>query len=413
MARKQCPDLRVGTGPGVSMRGDARTVVGVPSWLRRALRGAGAVEAPSPVLPAGEPGSPAERAADAWGVLVRRALEQRAGHLRVRDAPDGRASVAALWPFSQVLAAGLAVARMAGEGVAVQSTAERGADPSEPARLVDGLYGALATYRSGDGYATHPGGSHLFYDDNAWIGLAAVQGHRQCAGVAAPGGWLPVARRATACVLSGQDLDGAVRWEARGDVPSPRNACSTAPAVALALALDDLAPDDALVGAATSADGWLRRTLVAPDGLVWDHEEPDGRIDRTVWSYNQGSAVAADLAWWRRTRDDARRRRAVATARASLEHFGSEDRLWRQPPAFNAVLFRNLLALHDAVGLPAVVDALDDYLARLWSRARDPRTGRFTEGGVGRYDDGGTLDHAGVVQLLALRATPAAWSELT
>ena len=377
-----------------------------------------------PVRPAAEVTGAAERAADAWGHLVASAMVQRPGAVRVHDALDDRSPVAALWPFGQVLHAAIDVARLGrvgptgepGPGSPTDQAGGANAHLADPRVLVDALYGALATYRSGEGYATHPGGTLRFYDDNAWVGLAAFQANRQRAGRAAADGWLPVARRAATFVLAGQDPDGGVRWEERRDGRSPRNACSTAPAIALALALADLDPDaaDGLVGAALGADVWLRANLVGPDGLVWDHIEPDGRVERTVWSYNLGSVIGADLAWWRRTGEPSRLDRARATAARSLDHLTDDDRLWRQPPAFDAVFFRNLLALHATDEVPGAVEALDAYLERAWTTARHPVTGRFTEGGIGAYDDGGTLDHAALVQLFALRATPDAWpTEIT
>jgi hypothetical protein len=58
---------------------------------------------------------------------------------------------------------------------------------------------------------------------------------------------------------------------------------------------------------------------------------------------------------------------------------------------------------------PRVLAELDRYLERVWREARDVRTGRFTTGGIGHYDDGGTVDHAGLVQLFALQAFPREW----
>ena len=89
--------------------------------------------------------------------------------------------------------------------------------------------------------------------------------------------------------------------------------------------------------------GWLGRTLRLPSGLIADHED-GGRVDATVWSYNQGSTLGAQALLHRakggpEDLDDAR-----ALARVSLEHFRGEV-LWTHPPVFNAVWFRNLLDL--------------------------------------------------------------------
>ena len=73
---------------------------------------------------------------------------------------------------------------------------------------------------------------------------------------------------------------------------------------------------------------------------------------------------------------------------------------------FNAVWFRNLLALDAISAVPGLHDAFDHYLDRVWRTARDPATGLFTGGGIGSYDGTPAIDHAGLVQLFALRAWP-------
>ena len=40
------------------------------------------------------------------------------------------------------------------------------------------------------------------------------------------------------------------------------------------------------------------------------------------------------------------------------------------------------------------------------ARRADPATGLFTAGGIGSYDGTPAIDHAGLVQLFALRAWP-------
>ena len=112
---------------------------------------------------------------------------------------------------------------------------------------------------------------------------------------------------------------------------------------------------------------------------------------RSAWSYNQGAAIAA----WRRLGCSDR---AEALADAALAWF-RDDRLWHEPPAFSAVLFRVLLERPTR----PVMTALDAYLERLVDEARGA-SGWFTDGGVGSYDGRPTIDQAAVVQLLALRA---------
>jgi hypothetical protein len=69
---------------------------------------------------------------------------------------------------------------------------------------------------------------------------------------------------------------------------------------------------------------------------------------------------------------------------------------------FNAVFFRNALAFEAVAGLDSVGPVLDRYLDRVLAEAWNPATGWCDGGGIGRYDRGGTIDQAGLVQCFAL-----------
>jgi hypothetical protein len=342
-----------------------------------------------------------DRAVRAWRDLLDLYVDVgRRDRVRVRDQPGRVSAPAALWPLSQVIAAGLHVHRL---------------DAQDGPVL--GLFGVLEGHRQtsrrgAGGYLAFPGQRPLYYDDNAWVGLDQVQA--ELVGLPAPttatDSWLVPAAETFAVVAAGQDRDGAVRWNDVAD--SPCNTCATAPAIELALRLASTGPEgatrDALVGFARRADEALTRALRRDDDLYADHVTRGGAVDHSLWSYNQGTPVGADVLWYRLTGEPRWLDRAMATARAALGHFDA-DGLWRQPPAFVGVFLRNLLALHAARPVPGLLDALDGYLERAWTTGRDGRSGRFGGGGMGRYDDGGVIDHAAFVQLLALRCWPEAW----
>jgi hypothetical protein len=285
-----------------------------------------------------------------------------------------------VWPYGQALAAAVDIALLTG-------------DPKEAERWVAGL----APYARGDGYTPMPGQRRRYYDDNAWIGLALVQFHLQT-GQAEP---LAQARRVFRFVTEGQDPDGGVRWvEGRRS----RNTCSTAPAAQLALRLHLIDGGEDTSAFARGALAWLDGTLRLPGGLYADRIDRRG-VDETVWTYNQGSAAGAHALLYRATGDTMALDDAMRTATTSLARFRG-DRRWRHPPVFNAVWFRNLLALDVIEPVPGLHQALDRYLDRAWRSGRDPGTGLLTAGGIGSYDGRPAIDHAGLVQLLALEAWP-------
>ena len=204
----------------------------------------------------------------------------------------------------------------------------------------------------------------------------------------------------------GEHPDGGVRWVEQPR--SPRNTCSTAPTAQLALWLHLLTGDDGALAFAERCRGFLVSVLRRDDHLYADNLAVDGTVDPAIYSYNQGTPVGMDVLFHRVGGDEAYLDAAAATAEAGIEHYGREDRLWREAPCFNAIWLRNLAMLDAVRPLPGLQPLLESYAARLWTEARDPATGWFTGGGVGRYEKGGVLDQGGVVQILALPAWPPA-----
>ncbi len=315
-----------------------------------------------------------ERAMAAWESLERACLRTDRTGVSLREPAHGlhRSRASNAWPLSQVLHA---TALLRAIGVPA---------PFQP------LLATLRRYRSGDGYSAAPGGGPRYYDDNAWLGLAAIQG-----------GQVELARSVLGFVEQGWTPGGGVRW--REDLRSV-HACSTGAAGLLALAAAPAA--SGAVGRAERALAFLEGPLRRPDGLVADHVDADGRLEPTVWSYNQGLTIGLHVELAARARPAGDLDRARELADATLQHFDPDDGLWHQPAAFNAVLLRLLLRLHAADGDPRWPRVVDDYLERAWASARDPETGLFVGGGIGRYDDGVALDQAGLLQLFALRVMP-------
>ena len=316
-------------------------------------------------------------ATEAWHALRTACIRESEG-LVVLERPGGRQ--APVWPVSQVIAAATGVGGVTGDLTDARALAR-----------------ALAPYRRGAGYAPLPGHRRRYFDDNAWLGLDLLQLHL----LTAEPVWLREAHALWAFVGSGQEDDGGVRW---AEGRRSRNACATGPSASLALRLHLVSADADLLARARRALRWLEATLRLPSGLIGDHEDR-GRLDDTVWSYNQGAAAGAWALLHRATGEPAPLRMARDLAGVSLAHF-TPERLWAHPPVFNAIWFRNLLALDAVAPLKGLATRLDGYLTRAWAHGRDPGTGLFTAGGIGTYDGTPTIDHAGITQLLALRAWP-------
>ena len=272
-----------------------------------------------------------------------------------------------LWPFSQVL----------------HTAALVGAEDASTLRV------SLEAYRRGTAYAERPRGRRRYYDDNAWIACGLLSF-----------GDVEAARRVVEFLREGAVLgpDGAVgvRWVEGG---AALHACSTGSTGLIALRLGAVVGEGERAPLAELAAGCTAflEGLLDGDGLVADHRRADGSVDPALYTYNQGLLIG--LLTGHDRLDD-----AVALAGRVRRAFDAE-RLWAHPPAFTAILVRELVRL-DALRPEAELRSwCAAYLDRVWTQARAADTGLFTGGGIGRYDDGVVLDHAALTGAMAVLAT--------
>jgi predicted alpha-1,6-mannanase (GH76 family) len=202
-----------------------------------------------------------------------------------------------------------------------------------------------------------------------------------------------------------------------------RNTVSNAPNAELGLHLAELAGGSAdahRYARARDMYAWVNVTLDAGrdagepgTGLFWDKLRGDGSIDRRMWTYNQGTMIGANALLARAAGEvdgAPYLARAEAIASKALRHYAGAYR--RQPAAFNAILFRNLLLLWavtaDAGLREQIHAAMSAYADAAWNTARDRHDRlRLSRGAVT------LLDQSAMVQIYALMAwDPAAYGVL-
>ena len=300
----------------------------------------------------------------------------------IADHPGAPHQVAAVWPHGQLLAGALDLAKLSGNY-----------------GQVDRLFEGLSLYQHGAGYAPDIGGGNKYYDDNAWIGLDLMQAYSQTRDPR----YLGRAEQLFGFLEQGKAPGGGIYWVENAKNPT-RNTCANAPATEMALRLYLATKNPKYLDFAKETDAFLDKTLRRPDGLYADNIDAQGKVSEAIYSYNQGTPIGADVLFFRATGDRSYLQRATQTANAALDHFG-QDGLWKQSPAFNAIFFRNLMALDAVAPNPRYHQALESYANRLWTQARDPKTGLFTQGGLGAYGkQGNSLDGGGIAQIFALLA---------
>jgi predicted alpha-1,6-mannanase (GH76 family) len=293
------------------------------------------------------------RARLAYHSLDRIYLDRASGDYR--QTPRGAVGSHA-WPFSQALAATIEVARLDG----ARSPAGR----AVPARLkkLDSRVRTHGVYR-----ATPDG--NVYWDDNEWIAQDLLDWDALQRSEAA--------RRKAAqifqAVARAWDSDpqkvcpGGVQWT---DAPGndDRGTVSTANGAIVGLRLYLLTRQPSYLLWSQRMTAWVESCLHDPDGLYADNVGGDGRIDRTEWSYNQGSMLEAYRLLYKATGQQADLTRAEAIADKTLAAF--RGRWPHEPAVFGAIFFRHLLDLAAVDHRKDYVVAARRYAAHLWVKPR-------------------------------------------
>lgn len=348
----------------------------------------------------------------------------------------GGNAYAYVWEFSRALVGTLALA-----GV--------------PAHLVGGTrytqavqnrFAALENYWDGaanppayDSYVISQGGGDKYHDDNAWLALAFIQHYRM--GLTTS---LDRAKQLFTFARDGWDTNasnpypGGIFWVDQaagfGLTNHDRGTGATAGSAELGYHLQLLTGStsfdgDAAVSAspaslgATNMADWVQAYVGGTgigSGLYWNAVRADGSIDTNLWSYNQGVMIGANVLRHQLTGHSSHLTDAATTAGAALSAYAD---FGEQPPAFNAMLFQNLLMLYPYASASlqsSMLLSMQAYADWAWSNpsARDPRTNLFHFDDVGRpigsRQPAQLRDQGAMTQVYALLAwSPTDYPKLT
>ena len=161
-------------------------------------------------------------------------------------------------------------------------------DPATYKPRLERVYDGLNRYwtdKAPGGYAVLPGQSKnpdRYYDDNAWVGLAAMEAYSATKEVK----YLDVAKRVYRFVKSGEDkkLGGGIYWHK--NKKESKNACVSGPAACLAFHLYREIGGEKVLRDGNAWLDWTQKLVDPADGLVMDNMGLSGKIERTKWSYN-------------------------------------------------------------------------------------------------------------------------------
>jgi hypothetical protein len=294
-----------------------------------------------------------------------------------------------------------------GEPPAAGETTAAGQSTGAPPVSASGASTA-STLRSYDGNVAPPvgPGGDSFYDDNEWVGIelarlytldhdpSALQQAEQVMEFVMAG-WQTVGP-------AGQPLPcpGGIPFSnARGNLS--RNTVTDGPAAELGVQLYRITHQARYLQFAEMAYAWVRTCMLEASNLYADHINLNGSIERTLWSYNQGSMMGAGALLYQATHDGAYLYEARQTARAALAYF-TYSRLSSENPFFAEVYFRNLLYLDSVTHDPPGSLPVREYAYYAWLRHR-LSDNLFAYGSPPTAE---LLRQAAIVQIYALLATP-------
>jgi hypothetical protein len=357
-----------------------------------------------------------QRALATYAAMQHRLYLADRGSLYSETAPATGNPYAYVWPFSRALIGTLALAGMS-DGASYR------------AGVQDRLKG-LEWYWDGQAYASYTlfpygDGGDRYSDDNAWVALALVQGHRMGLGTS-----LDRASKVFAFAERMWDRkNGGLFWveqsSGMGRTNHDRGSGATAGHAELGFHLYELTHRDAYLQSATRMLNWVSQHFDASrtgNGPFLNAIRGDGSLDTNVWSYNQGVMIGALVQRYRLSGDAESLHLAERVARQALATFGD---FTGQPPSFNAMCFQHMLMLHsasrDAELQHAMTERMRDYADWTWGRdtgARDVATDLFyfSDGGrpVVGQQPARLQDQGALLQLYALLAwDPADYHHLT
>lgn len=344
----------------------------------------------------------AERAEQLYRLVKQRFYVPEADLYREYDPPqEGDQEFSWLWPFSSMISALNALARMPGQ------EGKYNADLRSTIGILDQFRDDTAPIPAYDSYMRHKGGGTKYYDDNEWLGLDFLEAYHTLGDA----WYLEQAKTMFEFAYSGwsPEKGGGIYW--RENDLTTKNTCSNGPAALLALKLYQETGESRYIDLAQEILEWLK-PLRAPEGYYWDCLLSDGTVDKRTYTYNTGTPLHSYALLYEITGDPSYLAEAQALARGGHAHFAPMHPIagigiYPKTPWFNAVLLKGYLTLYRLEGNPEYVDAMRANLDYAWEHGRG-EDGLLTSDWSGAPDDHfprrHILDQGAMLELYALLA---------
>lgn len=214
----------------------------------------------------------------------------------------------------------------------------------------------------------------LFYDDNEWLALAALQQYRTTGDRAA----LERAELISALVAYGWDDDpahadpGGTFWT-QATYNHDRNSVSNGLGSEIASRLYLLTGKRSYLTRSVRQFNWVEKCLKVPNGLYWDHVDLQGYVSKGQLAYNQGNMLGAAALLYLATGERDYLEQATGVAGTALEFYSRSGTFDADVPGA-VVFFKNLLLLYSVRPDENYRRQQQKYADALWETV-DPSTG--------------------------------------
>jgi hypothetical protein len=314
-----------------------------------------------------------------------------------------------LWPFASALSATITLAEipqlaktMAHEVQTRLVGLQSYYDPNNSGAAEGTFTSTLPAYDGTVAPPAGPGGPK-YYDDNDWIGIELMRLYK----ITRTPSLLSEAESIMAFEMAGWQANPALVCP--GGIPfsntpenTQRNTVTTAPAAELGVQLYRMTGNSSYLAFAEMAYEWVRHCLQQPNFLYADHIDPQGVVEPTLWSYNQGTMIGAGALLYQETGNQAYLIQARQTAQAAMAYF-TPSVLELENPFFPAVYFRNLLYLDEVTHETSAHAVAQNYVNYAWESER--LTDDIFVGGSPATAQ--LLVQASISQIYGLLSTPA------
>ena len=230
-----------------------------------------------------------------------------------------------------------------------------------------------------------------YYDDNQWVGIAAIDAYQRTKKTA----YLQKADEIYRFMMTGFDTAGGGGLYWREGSLSTKNTCSNGPGVVLALQLYKATKQQHYLDTALLLYNWTNSRLLAPEGVYYDNIRlPSGRIDKHFYTYNAGTMLQSAVLLYEISKDKKYLKEANKIAESAYNIFYKDGR-WPGNYWFNAVLLRGYVALLPYNNDRKYLDAFVNDSNAIWEKEADSNKL------VGKKEKKNLLDQSALLEMYA------------